>query len=373
MNASLMVMISLLMPISLLGNCVIRASHCELLRKGFDLTDQKKSWSSDRWYVEWVFLDSNEDGPCQVMTSSVSEKDRMGDVWRHWRVSKDGTLRRLSEDAAVVFTCNSSSFFRMRCKQAGNVLIGLGMDAGSVASDRIHIEEKTPDCRFGMKDDCKQTMECIKPAFDVYFETHEVDLVERLYPEWYFGFDFRPPPPDPHGPHTTWFGYQQPKGDLRLGGGVVKPDCFDALAAEYRKGVKAKRGIVGKVDVYAVFLDVDNDGHVDCYVSSSAEELDGGKCPWTLYVNRDGALAKADAPVYPVPSKKELCVLPPVVTARKSGFCRVVRFDVNPIFIVLDGTGSPTKVRDAITNVMAHRIEKLECVCFPDEEVPKKQ
>ena len=33
----------------------------------------------------------------------------------------------------------------------------------------------------------------------------------------------------------------------------------------------------------------------------------------------------------------------------------------------LDGKGSPTKVRDAITNVLTHRIEKLPCIEIREE------
>ena len=359
-------------PILVFGQTIVRTGHGDALRTGFDMSGYRAAWTSGQWCVECIFFDLNGDGIDEVMTSPINIKDRMGDVWHHWR-SDSGTYRRLREDKEFAFSCMSSSFYKMHSRSKGDMLLGLGMDAGYIAANRIDFKEKTPDCVFRLESDEKQVISPVVPSFDVMFAKRDVSSVERLYSEWYFGFDFRPPAPDPHSPYTTWLGYQRPKGDLRPGGGVVKPDCFDVLASRHRSSIKARKGITSTVDVLAVFLDADNDGKTDCYVSSSAEEADAGKFVWTLHVNRDGVLTPAKDAVYPVAEKKELCALPATAKLGKDGFCRVVRFDVNPIFVLLDGSGSPTKVRDSITDIMAHRIEKLECVSFPEEPTAGRQ
>ena len=58
----------------------------------------------------------------------------------------------------------------------------------------------------------------------------------------------------------------------------------------------------------------------------------------------------------------DLPSLEPNVEARKDAFCRVVRFDTPPTYIVLDGsTVKNSLVKKTITNFRTHSIEKLQC------------
>ena len=124
-----------------------------------------------------------------------------------------------------------------------------------------------------------------------------------------------------------------------------------------------KRGVT----VFAVHLDADNDGDADCYVSSDAERTEDGKFRWTLFLRDGKTLASASESVYPVESRRELCRLKPQVSASKDSFCRIIRFDVDPLFMVLDDSVGKTAIRDAITEYDTHRIEKLVCVEFPEK------
>ena len=353
-----------------------RVSHVKALRQSFETTYWRRFWESDEWYIRCIFADVDVDGTEELITSTASDIDRMGDYWKLWKVTQDGKFRQVYLSGKIFFSCSSTCFYKMTYYSNTNVVIGLGMNANveeECGNGLRRVVKPTPDCWLSLISNDKFALREISPDMESVFSNCDVSKVERLYPEWYFGFDFRPPAPDPHSPYTTWLGYQRPKGDLRPGGGVVKPDCFDVLASRHRSSIKARKGITSTVDVLAVFLDADNDGKTDCYVSSSAEEADAGKFVWTLHVNRDGVLTPAKDAVYPVAEKKELCALPATAKLGKDGFCRVVRFDVNPIFVLLDGSGSPTKVRDSITDIMAHRIEKLECVSFPEEPTAGRQ
>ena len=72
----------------------------------------------------------------------------------------------------------------------------------------------------------------IRPNVDTSFRRKDVSSIERLYPEWYFGYDFKPPPDVPHSVYTQRIPYTLPKGDLRYGGGVGCPKDFAAFASD---------------------------------------------------------------------------------------------------------------------------------------------
>ena len=123
-----------------------------------------------------------------------------------------------------------------------------------------------------------------------------------------------------------------------------------------------------KVTVYAVHLDADNDGDADCYVSSDADRANGGKYKWLLFLRRGKTLSHVLEAVYPVEDHRELCKLDPQVTASKDSFCRVIRFDVDPVFMILDDNANGTAIRDAIRGYETHRIEKLACKEYLERE-----
>ena len=126
-------------------------------------------------------------------------------------------------------------------------------------------------------------------------------------------------------------------------------------------------GEKNRVTIYAVHLDVDNDGDADCYVSSDAGRTDDGKFKWSLFLRRGKTLFTALKAVYPVENHKELCELNPQVTASRDSFCRVIRFDVTPVFMILDGNTERSVIRDTITEYETHRVEKLVCVEYPEK------
>ena len=221
------------------------------------------------------------------------------------------------------------------------------------------IVRATPDCKFVVMPENKFSLREIQPDVDTSFRRQDVVAIERLYPEWYFGFDFRPPPDVPHSPITLRPPYRQPKGDLRRGGGMIAADDFVVFVEEYRRNAKMKVGDNSKVTVYAVHLDADNDGDADCYISSDAERTEDGKFKWSLYLRQGKTLSLAPEVVCPVESHRELCQLNPQVSARKDSFCRIIRFDVNPLFMILDDSVKSAAVRDVITGHETHRIENL--------------
>jgi hypothetical protein len=343
-----------------------RTGHSSWLRKHIDTSEWQQSWSDDIWRIECIAIETENGGIDRLLTSCVAEKDRSGDVWEIWKTNQDGSLVRINVRDDFAFTASSCCFFELDRRTNTCTVVGLGVSAGSIAADRVHLTGEFRDGVF-LFEDGAPALKKIIPDIDGLFCDDDLLSIERMYSEWYFGYDFKPPKHHARNPYTTWFGYPCPKGNLRLGGGVACPDDFCLFAERLRRMVAGHAGAARRIRVLSVFLDADNDGDADAYVAFATDRTKGGNFRWTLYLNNEGGYTKAEAPVFPVPERRELCELAPSVVSPTNGFCRVVRFDVEPTFLMLDGKGSPTKVRDAITNVLTHRIEKLPCIEIREE------
>ena len=348
------------------------AFHGRLLQESFDTSWWRNFYPDDQWYVRCIFVDLDGDGIDELITASPSEEeDRTGYVWKLWKTGGGGKFTPVFFSGDIYFLCHSHSFYKVSYSDKPDAVIGLGMNAnvekGCGNGDR-RIVRPTPDCKFVLVPENKFVLREIHPDVDTSFRRQDVVSIERLYPEWYFGYDFKPPKDIPHSVYTQRIPYKLPKGDLRRGGGIRSPTNFATFVREYRREVKSRMGENFKVTVYAVFLDADNDGDGDCYVSSDIERMTSSKYYWTLYLCRDERFEKAKIEVYPIESRKNLCKLPVAVNVDKFSFCRVIRYDVEPTFVILDENDrSKSRVRDSITASHVHRIEKLACEEFHED------
>ena len=335
--------------------------HADFLRKHFDVSYWKSTWTDDTWHIRGIFVDMDGDGEDEMIAATTSEEDRTGDVWKIWMLGSDGKMRQVIHSGEVYFSCRAESFYKMNLQNGTSIVLGLGLNAGRRDLEGRRITAPTPDCAFALTKDGKYSLHEISPDVDTAFREKTVVSIERLYPEWYFGFTFTPPANMPHDPCTMRMPYRIPRGNIQVRGGVECPKGFAAFAAEYGRTVQKRVIVEGDVTVYAVFLDADNDGDVDCYVSCSAEKASAETFRWNLFLRDQDKLSKADAVVYPVARKKNICRLSPSVIASRDAFCRIVRYDVEPFFMVLDNKTTGRQVRDSITHYSAHCIEKLSC------------
>ena len=347
------------------------AFHRELLKNKFDTAYWKKFWEDGLWHIRAIFVDMDGDGLEEMIAITTSEEDRMGDYWKIWKYDGVGKFKQVFFSGNIFFSCHSDSFYKVSYSDKPDAVVGLGMNANvekDCGNGDRRIVRPTPDCKFVLAQGNKFMLCEIRPDVDTSFRRNGVARIERLYPEWYFGYDFKPPADVPHSVYTQRMPYKLPQGDLRRVGGIGCPKDFAAFVAKYRHEVKMRTCKKGKVTVYAVFLDADNDGDGDCYMSSDAEATVNGEYIWSLYICNNGQYSMATEAVFPVGTRKELSKLPNTVNAGRMSFCRVIRYDAAPTFVILNKENrADSIVRETITNYQAHSIEKLPCGEYKEE------
>ncbi len=344
--------------------------HREVLKQRFDTAYWKTFWEDELWHIRAIFVDMDGDGLEEMIAITTSEEDRMGDYWKIWKYDGVGKFKQVSFFGNIFFSCHSDSFYKVSYSDKPDAVVGLGMNANvekDCGNGDRRIVRPTPDCKFVLVPGNKFMLREIHSDIDTSFRRNDVARIERLYPEWYFGYDFKQPADVPHSVYTQRMPYKLPQGDLRRGGGIGCPKDFAAFAAKYRREVKTRNRKNGKVAVYAVFLDADNDGDGDCYVSSDVETTENGEYIWSLYICNNEKFSMAKDAVFPVETRKELVRLPNTVNAGRMSFCRIIRYDAAPTFVILNKENQVNLiVREIITEYQVHSIEKLPCTVFPE-------
>lgn len=330
--------------------------HDKFLRENFEITDAKEIWGNDGWWVSCFFVDLDNDGFEEVISTTVSQTDRDGDASTFWTTKPDGKLHRLGEDRLLetnfFFNTFYYSHYRLDLGGRNKFIIGLDMESAGFYKDAgITMMTPTPDCIFGIDEGNQLSVVKLAPSLDDVFLANEASRVERIYPETFKGFDFH------YVPQKTWFhGYRFPCPI----GLIVPPERFNTFLFSFQKELQIRSGETHDVTVLAVLLDADNNGLTDCYLTSSVDRVAEDSYRWTLFMNENGELKKAVGTVSPDSRRKDLPVLEPVVVARKDAFCRVVRFDSAPSYIVLDAAKIRSGVvKKTITDRLTHSIEKL--------------
>lgn len=336
--------------------------HGDLLKQKFDTSYWSETWDDDTWHIRSIFIDMDGDGVEEMIALTTSEEDRTGDYWNIWGIGPDGKFHRFDLSGKITFTCRPDSFYKMTYRDQSSIVIGLGLNVDYLAQRNV---KPRPDCKFTIVRGGEYVLEEMLPNVDDWFgRDDEIVGMERLYHEWYFGFDFSSPRDTPHNPQTRRPPYRYPKGNPSFGGGMEEPPGFIEFANRYRQEKKREYAADNRaVAVYAVFLDADNDGDADCYVASELDKLEDGIYAWELYTQHGEEFSMANDIVYPVESRKDLCGLPPVAMAPMKSFCRVVRLDVEPIFLIIDKI-QKDQVRNTIMDINVHRVEKLRCKVY---------
>ena len=191
------------------ADCGNWSFHANELKNGLDTTRWKNFYTDDTWCIRCIFVDMDNDGKEELITATTSdEEDRTGWVWRIYRKGKGrgfNQMMRRRNPTDIFFLCHWYSFYKVSYSGWKSAVVGLDMNANleePCDNGVRRIVRATPDCKFIVMPENKFTLREIHPDVDTSFRRRDVVSIERLYPEWYFGFEFRPPKEIPHSPIT---------------------------------------------------------------------------------------------------------------------------------------------------------------------------
>ena len=145
------------------------------------------------------------------------------------------------------------------------------------------------------------------------------------------------------------------RSEAATGISLSRPKGIGGFVGKYRESVKRRFGIDRKVAVYVIFIDADNDGDADFYVSSDVEVLKDGQYRWHLYVNDGDKFAKAENAIW-FNADKEYSreSISPDEDASKNSFYRVQRkYGFAPSTVILDHAGDGLHSRASLRQRMS--------------------
>lgn len=327
--------------------------HQILLKEKFDTSYWRRYWSDDLWHIQCIFVDIDGDGEEEMIASTTSDEDRTGHYWHLWK-NKNGKFKKMKMLGDIYFSCYADSFYKVKYKDGTIRVLGLGMNANiekELDNGNRIVVRSTPNCIFNFFHDNSYKLTELETSIDEEFRGDNLISIERLCPEWYFGFDFIPP--KKMNPVRFRMPYTAPVDSLY----EYKKDIthLKSFISEYRKNYKFQRPVV-----YAVLVDADNDGDMDCYISTNHDVSQNGKLQWVLYTKNDKNYFLHDTH-----DKKSSVELPGKVAAGTNAFCRVVYQQKTPVFFVITEE-SKLKPATCLSDLDVYRVEKLPVLSFEE-------
>ena len=159
--------------VSMVAKAIEIGSHGHFLLNYYDTSDAKEIWPDDRWWMSCFFVDLNQDGFEEVITTTISQADRYGCAWYFWTTKPDGKLHPVREDylreKRFVFTCYYYSYYRLIYRDGRDQVIGLDLDAGFLEAGSKKVQSSTSDWIFGISTSNQLSVTRVSPSLDDVF------------------------------------------------------------------------------------------------------------------------------------------------------------------------------------------------------------
>ncbi len=339
-------------------NTIRLISHQTLMKEKFDTSYWKRSWPGDLWHIQCIFVDVNGDGVEELITATTSEEDRMGDYWCFWKEC-NGKFKKMKLIGDIYFSCHADSFYKVKYQNGKSHIFGVGMNANvekKLENGKRIAVRSTPNCTFDFLQNDSYRLTELKTSLNDMFDDDDVISIERLYPEWYFGFNFTLP--EKSNPILRRMPYKVPCDDFYESPKDILH--FDMFISEFKNQYRKRKSKAPKIVVFVVFIDVDNDGDMDCYISTNHDVLASGKLQWVLYTKNDRNYLLHDTS-----DKKYSVDLPGKVVAGTNAFCRAVYQKKASSYFVMTEE-SKLNLANRLVDIDIHRVEKLPVLSFEE-------
>ena len=290
--------------------------------------------------MEFVFFDFNGDGTEEALVVTPDGKHDKSYVWEFVRKGGSGVteMKVLEGGRKAFLSCPPWSLCAVKFQGMNEFMIGIEVMCGVFDCQSNCVNSvKNFYLRKGPQQEL--VIHSLRNGLGNIFRNPGFDYLSSVEVDRYEGFDLK------HVNVNTNFWQIVPPVHKALYGGARKPLGFDTFVRRYRANVTRRVGATRPVVVKAVFLDADNDGQTDFYVTSDAEREGAENFRWHLYLNRQGEFSPAVGRVWINRDVRYLVgVLDPVVVAPMNSFFRVAlyacdhecRLYFKPVFLVVD-------------------------------------
>ena len=311
----------------------------EYVKAHAEVTNPSRYFKSEEWGVEALFFDLDGNGKTEeALLADPDQRYADGNGWEATRRNPaTGELERHPEvgESGIGLHSRSSQLYIVSAADKPDRLYGndVGIydikDFGTAnCKQRFYLD----DAFLAMDTNGVLCAKSLPNGFGDIVSESGFKRIERAVTEFYSGFDAKLERRSSMAPDVVY----------------AEPRQFRAFVDHYREEVKGRLGISGKVTVLAIFLDADNDGNSDFFVSSDAEERTRGKFDWHLFLNNGDSFVAAPDTIW-----FNLCnghcreSLKREETAGPDDFYLVQRSDSKPSVIILDHDGGSFHSRAA--------------------------
>ena len=289
-------------------------------------------YSNESMSMAALFPDINGDGKTDPLVALLYDRDRDGFSWRSAWYKMQG-ISCPSGQVEFCLYCLPKEIYKV--KHTGKpyriAVLNAGFDEIYHDGSRDGRQRFIYDTAFlSLSTNGILTKASIPNGFDSLFAEPGFSGLSRIETEWYKGSEMeRCDDLSEAVPPLVNFDADRNIEEAKI----------QDFVARYRKEVNIKLNSSGKLTVFVILLDADNDGDADLYVSSDAEKAGGSMYRWHLYLNDSGSFAKAKERVWFNRKGPGALVeiLEPEEVAAKDAFHRVLlQKPFEPTVVILD-------------------------------------
>lgn len=342
-NESMKNMLTVFGMVSLLASTCLCAGrpvdpHKELLERLFAIDeDIRLEQYANRRFYDVVFFDMNHDGKDEALVGHGILHDNDGIEWKLASDDGNGGIRftGLGNWNGISVTCWALNLYHAKFNGNIGALVGKRVmvnEMFNAGRDNMFERFGVEDVILTMRSNGEMSRTVLRGGIDDIVGNPGFRSLSRACVKTY---------------HADKKGILWDKAPVSTDGNSLmanlpelpEPIGFDVFVRNYRGELKRLHGN-SSGEVYVVFLDVDNDGDADFYVSSNVESLGDGNNRWQLYLNSNGKYEKAESTIWYNREKRDLVnALEPVEICGRNDFYRLQGSGMNPAFVILTKDG----------------------------------